>query len=273
MEWYVLGILEWSALSERQKGIVLQESKRMVQIPGGTFMMGALPDDGDARDSEKPRHQVTLTQNVEMSVYECTQGLYESVMGTNPSRYNGSNLPVEQVSWCDAVLFCNKLSEMEGLEPVYELPKPFANDDWSKKVKWNQNANGYRLPTEAEWEYCARGGEKHLYAGSNNIDEVAWYWDNSGDTTYPVGQKKPNGYGLYDMSGNVWEWVWDSWKRDNTSSSVTDPIHVDTSSSNRVNRGGSWYCSARNTRISNRCGDGASYREGNLGFRILRTIP
>ena len=123
MEWDVLRSLEWSALSERQQGIVLQESKRMVQIPVGTFLMGALPDNGDAEDDEKPRHEVTLTKNVEMSVYECTQGLYESVMGTNPSYFKGSNLPVEQVSWCDAVLFCNKLSEMEGVVPVYDIPE------------------------------------------------------------------------------------------------------------------------------------------------------
>ena len=118
MLFYELGTLKWSVLSERQQGIVLKESKRMVQIPGGTFLMSALPDDGEAEDFEKPRHEVTLTKNVEMSVYECTQGLYESVMGTNPSYFKGSILPVECVSWCEAVLFCNKLSEMEGLEPV-----------------------------------------------------------------------------------------------------------------------------------------------------------
>ena len=247
-------------------------------------MMGALTNDGDAGDREKPRHEVTLTKSLEMSVYECTQGLYESVMGTNRSEFKGSNLPVENVSWCDAVLFCNKLSEMEGLEPVYDIPEGLEQacknqNDWqddtvnelSKKVNWNQNANGYRLPTEAEWEYCARGGEEHLYAGSNNIGKVGWHLHNSGYKTHPVGQKKANGYGLYDMSGNVDEWVWDSSERDYNSSSITDPIHVDTSSPLRVNRGGSWGNVARYTRVSYRRGDYASNRYGSLGFRILRT--
>ena len=194
-------------------------------------------------------------------------------MGKNPSDFKGSTRPVECVSWCDAVLFCNKLSEREGLEPCYVLPEPFSNDnDWSKKVKWNQSANGYRLPTEAEWEYCGRGGEKYLYAGSDNIDEVAWYWDNAGQETHPVGEKKANGYGFYDMSGNVWEWVWDSWQRE-YDSTTTDPAYINTSSIYRVLRGGCWSFIAIGTRVSNRLICRASYRDVNQGFRFLRTIP
>ena len=179
---------------------------------------------------------------------------------------------MENVSWCDAVLFCNRLSALEGLEPCYELPEPFQNDNgWSQKVIWNREANGYRLPTEAEWEYCARGGEEHLYSGSDDIDEVAWYGGNSGDETHGVGQKKANGYGLYDMSGNVWEWVWDSWFRE-YGSSVTEPVYIDTSSPYRVYRGGSWLDFAWNSRVSFRRLLNASDRSYQ-GFRFLRTIP
>ncbi|MEC7983892.1 MAG: formylglycine-generating enzyme family protein [Myxococcota bacterium] len=249
----------------------------LVEVPAGTFMMGALPNDDwaydslDTRNSEMPRHEVTLTKGMLVSQYACTQGLYESVMGANPSHFKGLNRPVEQVSWCDAVLFCNKLSEMEGLEPVYVLPQPFENDnDWSRKVKWNKDANGYRLPTEAEWEYCARGGEYHLYAGSDNSDEVAWYRDNSGEETHPVGQKKANGFGLYDMSGNVWEWVWDDGRR-KYDSSVTDPVFLD-KHCDTIYRGGSYYYGADYARVSNRTGESPCYREIYLGFRFIRTI-
>ena len=197
-------------------------------------------------------------------------------MGTNPSSFKGSTHPVENVSWCDAVLFCNRLSALEGLEPCYELPEPFKNDNcWSQKVVWNRSANGYRLPTEAEWEYCARGGESHLYSGSDNIDEVAWYRKNSdtgnGTETHGVGQKKANGFELYDMSGNVFEWVWNTW-RDYEKGDVTESS-IDDSSPIRVFRGGGLDRNACLSRVSYRRGYGASYYNYDQGFRILRTIP
>ena len=273
-------------LDEQREAILAEQKKKwkargkdipstfdFVGIPAGSFMMGALPSDGDVVDREKPRHKVTLSKGFWMGKYPCTQELYESVMGANPSAFEDSTRPVERVSWCDAVLFCNKLSEIEGLEPAYVLPQPFENDnDWSKKVKWNKNANGYRLLTEAEWEYCARAGQSFKYSGSNNIDEVGWYSSNSGSETHPVGQKKANGFGLNDMSGNVWEWVWDSWKRE-YGSSTTDPVHIDMSSPRRVYRGGGWSDDAGYSRVSYRGRYYASYRDSNRGFRFLRTIP
>jgi len=206
-------------------------------------------------------------------------------MGENPSNFVGSMRPVETVSWCDALLFCNKLSEKEGLEPCYVIPESLEDacanqsSDWddsvgelSEEVKWNKSANGYRLPTEAEWEYCARGGEVHLYAGSDNIDEIAWYDGNSGDETHRVGEKKANGFGLYDMSGNVFEWVWDPWDEEAYKrGEASNPI-VDVSSQSRVGRGGSWDDFARYACVSFRCGSCASYR-GVRGFRIFRTVP
>lgn len=158
-------------------------------------------------------------RNFKMLNTEVTQKLYTSVMGSNPSDYKGDNNPVENVSWYDAIFFCNKLSEKLGFTPVYAVDgktdvatwnyTPHNGDSIGGKVTQNTKANGFRLPTVEEWGYAARGGQNYTYSGSNNLDEVGWYDDNSGYRTHPVAQKKSNGYGLYDMSGNVCEWCWD----------------------------------------------------------------
>lgn len=153
---------------------------------------------------------------------EVTQSLYETVMGQNPSMYKDSNLPVTDVSLYDAIYFCNKLSVINGKEPVYSVGgftditrwnyTPGKKKKITEKITQNLQADDYRLPLDTEWEYAARGGETFNYAGSDNIDEVAWYYENSSKRTHPVAQKKANGYGLYDMCGNVREWIWGNYK-------------------------------------------------------------
>jgi formylglycine-generating enzyme required for sulfatase activity len=235
----------------------------VAKIPAGTFTMGCTSEQGsDCYDSEKPAHHVTISKDFYLMENEVTQALYQRVMGENPSSFKGANRPVETVSWYDAVKFCNKLSQMEGLDQCYTIK--------GSDVSWsNKSCNGWRLPTEAEWEYAARGGQSYKYAGSNSVDEVAWYYGNSRDGTHPVGQKKPNGFGLYDMSGNVYEWVWD-WYGDYSSQSGTDLVGP-SGGQYRVYRGGSWFNGARRARVSNRDNNNPDYESFYLGFRPGRT--
>ncbi|NUM72480.1 MAG: SUMF1/EgtB/PvdO family nonheme iron enzyme [Ignavibacteriaceae bacterium] len=231
----------------------------MVSIKGGTFLMGILE-----HGSTKMVQNVTLSDFL-IANYEVTQGLWKSVMGNNPSRFtDDDNLPVEQVSWYDAVEFCNKLSEKEGLQKVYS-----GSGD---NLKMDINAIGYRLPTEAEWEYAARGGslrKGYNYSGSNNARDVAWYDDNSNNKTQPAGKKTPNELGLYDMSGNVWEWCWD-WYGSYSSESKTNPTgpHLGTY---RVYRGGGWFNYIGYLRPGYRLGGVPTGRSSGLGFRIVRS--
>jgi formylglycine-generating enzyme len=229
----------------------------MTYVQGGSFQMGS--DSGYS--DEKPVHTVTV-DSFYMGTYEITQDIYEEVMGSNPSYRKGDQLPVENVSWYDAAAFCNALSRLEGRQEAYTIS--------GTNVSVNWESSGYRLPTEAEWEYAARGGNQsrgYTYAGSNTVGDVAWYDDNSGGRTHPVGEKQANELGLYDMSGNVWEWCWD-WYGSYSGGVQTNPTGP-SSGSTRVLRGGRWYDSARYVRAANRSRYAPSDRGSNIGFRVL----
>ena len=237
----------------------------LVSLPGGAFTMGCTVGQSDCGSAEKPAHRVTVS-TFSMGATEVTQGLWTSVMRSNPSRFDscGDDCPVENVSWLDAVAFANAMSAREDLEACYRVSGETVT--WPKGIA----CRGYRLPTEAEWEYAARAGEDTLYAGSNSVDEVAWYKGNSGRTTHPVGQKAANRWKIHDMSGNVWEWCWD-WYGDYNSDDKADPVGA-SSGSFRVNRGGSWGVAPRVTRVAVRYWYAPGFRHyGSVGLRLARS--
>jgi sulfatase modifying factor 1 len=245
----------------------------MILVEAGSFPMGSI----DGLPGEQPVHTVHITRPFYIAKYTVTFNEYDKFyhdnLGTGIRKPDDEGLgrgnrPVE-VTWCDAVAYCNWLSEKEGLPPCYNGKGKMTRCDFS--------ANGYRLPTEAEWEYAARGGTKtrgYTYAGSDNPDDVAWYADNSGGQIHPVGQKQPNELGLYDMSGNIWEWCWDWYAEDYYASSpANDPegpaLGPDTSL--RVKRGGRADLDADSIRATYRSAEGISFPAGGNGFRLVRT--
>lgn len=267
-------------------------SQLFVEIKPRVFSLGAFDGDHDADAEEYPKHQVTLSRTFAMSRYQVTQNLWEKVMDMNPSSFIGTNRPVENVNWLDCILFCNKYSEIKGLEKVYEVPKGLESvlksqqkpisvvvNRLARSIKQNLDATGYRLPTEAEWEYCAKANTNFLYSGSNNPEEVAWYGShfardlksgNSHGATHLVGGKNPNAFGIHDMSGNVWEWCWD-WYGEYLSESISDPTGS-LNGLNKVSRGGCWRGGTWGTRVSGRYRYEPSFRNSNIGFRLVRTL-
>jgi formylglycine-generating enzyme required for sulfatase activity len=230
-------------------------------------MMGS--DEGQGEPDEHPRHKVAITRPFYLGIHELTQAQYEAVMGQNPSYFSptgegkakiaGASTdahPVERVSWTDAVQFCNKLSEREGLRPFYEI-------DGENVTVLSWSGEGYRLPTEAEWEYASRGDPVSLA-------ECAWYDNNSEDATHPVGQKLPNQLGLHDMLGNVNEWCWDGYGAEYYKQSPSDDPRGPSGATRRVIRGGGWLRDPRYCRSADRDWRQPVVRGLDLGFRVAR---
>lgn len=246
-----LAVAQQNTITVTAKGV----SFKMIRVQGGTFTMGATSEQGsDADDNEKPAHQVTLSTYY-IGETEVTQELWKAVMGTNPSYFNDGTLqrPVEQVSWEDCQEFIRRLNQLTG--------------------------RTFRLPTEAEWEYAARGGNKsrgYKYAGGNDINTVAWYTVNAYDKgesspdygTHAVKTKQPNELGIYDMAGNVYEWCQDWYKHKYSADAQSNPKGP-SSGYTRVYRGGSWYLIARGCRTSNRDGSLPDDGSGPRGFRLV----
>ncbi len=264
---------------------IVAQGITMIVLSGGTFDMGctaAQQADGNCVAAESPVHSVALTNDFWIGDTEVTQGQWQALMGNNPSNFPscGTDCPVERVTWYEALAFANAVSVAESLAECYTLSgcTGTAGVDLScSSVSINSSSGsvydctGYCLPTEAEWEYAARAGTDLLYAGSNAIDDVAWYDGNSGDTTHPVATKQPNAWGLYDMTGNVWEWTAD-WYGAYPGSFQTDPRGPESGSS-RVFRGGSCFNFASFTRVAFRNLYDPFLRYDFLGFRLSRTIP
>ncbi|MDP3208383.1 MAG: SUMF1/EgtB/PvdO family nonheme iron enzyme, partial [Rhodoglobus sp.] len=276
------GTADWTAWSSiRSFTIVPPHLVTMVEIPAGTFQMGAAYSSTLQNTNEQPIHTVNLSA-FRMSRNEITQSLYLTVTGTNPSANtdgaDAASRPVEQVSWFDAVEFCNKLSEVEGLQPVYTITGRTPSEGYpitAATVSIDALKTGYRLPTESQWEYAARGGRTettpiyHWGSDEAAATQYAWLDSNSASMTHAVGQKLQNGYDLYDMSGNVWEWCWD-WSGSYTSAAQTDYYGPSSSlTGTRIRRGGGWGSPVANLRVSLRESSTPRFSSGYIGFRVV----
>jgi formylglycine-generating enzyme required for sulfatase activity len=252
-------------MSTSKPGEIKAESGvEMVLLPGGRFTMG------DKSQVDAPPHQVTVSPFY-IDKYLVTQEQYERVMADNPSRWKGPKNPVEQVRWSDAVRYCNKRSVSENLKPCYDL------NTW----QCDSTADGYRLPTEAEWEYACRAGTETAYffgSDASKLTDYAWMDENSGGRPHPVGQKPPNPWGLYDMHGNVWQWCNDFYKVDYYQESPEENPRGPKDGETKVVRGGAWKFSAESCRSGYRYNEDPGYSDvcfgyDIYGFRCVRNAP
>ena len=237
------------------------DNSGMVRINGGTFLRGSPPGESGRSANEGPQHRVNVS-SFYIGRFPVTQAEFERVMGTNPSQFRGPNLPVENINWFDAIAFANAKSKIAGLTPAYTVS--------GTNVTWNRAANGYRLPTEAEWEFASRAGTQTPFHSGNTIGMAGWHSGNSGGRTRPVGERQPNAWGLYDMHGNVLEWSWD-WYGPYSSAELTDPQGPATGT-RRVYRGGSWRWGPEMARSAFRFGQFPHIRQNFFGFRIARSV-
>ena len=248
----------WSAVccaADAPKEITTESGVQMVLVPGGTFTMG--DENGEV---DEPPHEVTVSPFY-IDRFEVTQQEYERVMESNPSKVKSKRNPVEQVRWSDAVRYCNARSRLEGLDPAYDL----------KTWKCRFDANGYRLPTEAEWEYAARAGTETAYCFGNSDDKLkqhAWFKANAGGKPRPVKQRKPNAWGLYDMLGNVWEWCDDFYKVDYYLESAKKDPKGPESGEKKVLRGGCWSSNPDACRSAYRYNENPAYTDACFGYDI-----
>jgi formylglycine-generating enzyme required for sulfatase activity len=260
------------SFNDGHHGSVTTEVETGPWIGNILFEMGS-PEDEPGRDADETLHPVVLGAAPEISDHEVTQAEYEAVMGTNPSRFQGPDLPVERVSWYDAIRYCNARSEAESLVPAYTIE--------GETVTWNQEADGYRLPTEAEWEWACRAGSGTAFSGGDLteeacgfdpvLDALGWYCGNAAATTHEVKTKQPNAFGLYDLHGNVWEWCWDWYRADLGTAVAVDPLGPP-GGAQRVIRGGSWYYFARDCRSASRTPYWPGSGDDIVGFRVARTV-
>jgi formylglycine-generating enzyme required for sulfatase activity len=257
---YMPGVKRWLAMGDVPEEFVL--------VKAGRFQMGS-PKNEKGRSKDETQHSVTISKAFLLGTTEVTQGQWKAVMGSNPSKFSsgGDNCPVEQVSWNEAVDFCNRLSDKESLSRCYS--------GGGDNISWDRSCTGYRLPSEAEWEYAARAGTTTRFACGDSdscLDSMGWYLENSGNSTRSVATKRANSWGLYDMHGNIWEWTWDWYNKKYPSASVTDPVGP-SSGSGRVIRGGGSYDLAGACRSAIRGSIDPGDRYLFLGFRLARSLP
>ena len=241
----------------------------MILVPSGSFLMGSPEDEQGRNEDLETQHEVQLTHDIYLGTYAVTKELFTSLMGYDPSGNEcGSQCPMTMINWYEVAALANIMSEIEGLTPCFTCDGEGDLITCDFAISDPYQCNGYRMPTESEWEYAARAGEYHLYSGSNVAADVGWYWDNT-STLQAVGQLQPNAWGFYDMTGNIFEWCWDL-QFPYPEGPVTDP--VSTQGEYPVFRGGGWHSGENVLRVAARYRYGEDYRADDVGVRLARTI-